>query len=392
MSVPSPGSVALLADADALALADPAPEVLAELMAAAAARRDRAYGRRLTFSPKVFLPVTNLCRNRCDYCSFRRSPGDAGEWTMTPLEIERALDGGAAAGCVEALFCLGDAADRFASYRRLLASFRQESTVEYLWWAGRAALARGLLPHTNAGLLSAAQMQRLRPVNVSLGLMLESTSARLCEPGMPHRRAPDKRPDARLRMTRQAGELGIPFTSGVLVGIGETPRECVETLLEIRELHRAHGHIQEVIVQCFQPHPDTPMRDQPEPREQAIAATVALARLILPDEVSVQVPPNLTPASLSLLVDAGINDLGGVSPVTPDYINPLHPWPHLGALAATCRALGFELRPRLPIYDAFIDRPGFLADELREAVCAARERLERAPLWAPSGHAVDATP
>ena len=234
-------------------------DVLAELMAAARKRRDGHWTRRITFSPKVFLPLTNLCRNFCDYCSFRRSPGQAGEWTMSPDEVIAALDRGRENGCVEALFCLGDQPEAvFRSYRQTLARWGHTSTVDYLYWAAERALERGLLPHTNAGVLSKDEMARLRPVNVSQGLMLENISARLCQKGMPHHRAPDKRPERRVAMTREAGELAIPFTSGLLLGIGETRLERIDTLLAIRDLHREYGHIQEVIVQNFRAVPDLP--------------------------------------------------------------------------------------------------------------------------------------
>jgi FO synthase len=344
-----------LSDDDALALAD-AEVPPSEIFAAAAAARDRAFGRVVTFSPKAFLPLTNLCRNRCDYCSFRRSPGDDGEWTMRPDEVESWLDRARAHGCGEALFCLGDTPESaFAAYRRTLAEFGQPSTVEYLRWSGERALARGLLPHTNAGLLDGAQMARLREVNVSLGLMLENVSARLCRPGMAHHRAPDKRPDKRLRMIDDAGRLRIPFTTGILVGIGETRRERVDSLLAIRRLHRAHGHIQEVIVQNFRAVDGTPMARVPEPDEATITDAVALARLILDGEVSLQAPPNLNPSSTEALLAAGVNDFGGISPVTPDYINPRHPWPHVAELAGACARAGFALKPRAPIYDRFVD-------------------------------------
>ena len=236
------------------------------LCAAARARRDRAWGTTLTFSPKVFLPITNLCRNRCDYCSFRRSPGDPGEWTMSPDEVRQWLHRAREQGCVEALFCLGDTPETgFREYRALLRSWGHERTVDYLRWAAEEALAAGLLPHTNAGILSREDMIALRPVNVSLGLMLENVSERLCENGMPHHRAPDKRPAKRIEMTREAGELRIPFTSGLLIGIGETREERVDTIVEIRRLHRRYGHIGEVIVQNFRSHPDTPMRLASEP-------------------------------------------------------------------------------------------------------------------------------
>lgn len=343
------------------------------LCAAARARRDRTWGAALTYSPKVFVPVTNLCRNRCDYCSFRRSPGDPGEWTMSPDEILSWLHRGRAQGCVEALFCLGDTPETgFREYRTLLRSWGHERTVDYLYWAAEQALDAGLLPHTNAGILSRADMTMLRRVNVSLGLMLENVSERLCEKGMPHHRAPDKRPTKRIRMTEEAGQLRIPFTSGLLIGIGETTQERVDTLVTIRELHRRYGHIGEVIVQNFRAHPGTPMRASLEPSADALAATVALARLILDDDVSVQAPPNLSPASVGALIDAGINDFGGISPVTPDYINPGHPWPYLELLEQACDEAGFQLRPRLPVYPTHLAMPGFIDTSLRPRV----ERLQ----------------
>ncbi|MCG8417584.1 MAG: 7,8-didemethyl-8-hydroxy-5-deazariboflavin synthase CofG [Proteobacteria bacterium] len=360
-----------------LAAVDPGEDrALAALMAAARARRDARWQRRITFSPKVFLPLTNLCRNFCDYCSFRRSPGQAGEWTMSPDQVITWLDRGRAQGCAEALFCLGDQPeDVFRSYRDGLADWGHASTVEYLYWAGERALERGLLPHTNAGVLSKTDMVRLKEVNVSLGLMLENTSPRLCQKGLPHHRAPDKRPERRLAMTRTAGQLAIPFTSGLLVGIGETRLERIDTLLAIRDLHRQFGHIQEVIVQNFRAQRKTPMADADEPDDREIAYSVAVARLILDDEISVQAPPNLNPAATELLLDAGINDLGGISPVTPDYINPGHPWPHLDALAAMCAKRGYQLRPRPPIYDDYVNRPGFLAERLREPTLTRRAQL-----------------
>jgi FO synthase len=355
-----------VANEDAYQLAKLDTEALCE---AARARRDRAWGKTLTFSPKVFLPVTNLCRNRCDYCSFRRSPGDPDEWTMSPKEIRAWLRRAREQGCVEALFCLGDTPETgFREYHARLRSWGHERTVDYLRWAAEEALSAGLLPHTNAGVLSREDMVALRPVNVSLGLMLENVSERLCEKGMPHHRSPDKRPAKRIKMTREAGELQIPFTSGLLIGIGETVEERVDTILAIRRLHRRYGHIGEVIVQNFRAHPDTPMGLAAEPTADALAATVALARLILDDDVSVQAPPNLSPASTRTLVDAGINDFGGISPVSPDYINPQYPWPHLDRLRRACEAKGFRLQPRLPVYPSHLDTPGFIDASLRPRV------------------------
>ncbi|KPK17893.1 MAG: hypothetical protein AMJ62_00400 [Myxococcales bacterium SG8_38] len=346
------------------------------LLAAACVRRDRAWGTTLTFSPKVFLPITNLCRNRCDYCSFRRSPGDPGEWTMSPEEIRAWLHRARDQGCIEALLCLGDTPETgFREYRELLRSWGHQRTVDYLRWAAEEALAVGLLPHTNAGILSRDDMIALRPVNVSLGLMLENVSDRLCAKGMPHHRAPDKRPARRIRMTREAGELQIPFTSGLLIGIGETIEERIDTILTIRRLHREYGHIGEVIVQNFRAHARTPMGNAPEPTSGELAQTIALARLLLDDEVSVQAPPNLNPASVPTLIRSGINDFGGISPVSPDYINPRHPWPYLDLLGEACAVEGFRLRPRLPVYPLHLDAPGFVDASLRPRIDQAQMEL-----------------
>lgn len=370
-----------LSDEEALALADAGDALAVEVRAAAAALRDRAFGRVVTYSPKVFLPLTNLCRNRCDYCSFRRSPGEPGEWTMTHAEVEEQLARARALGCGEALFCLGDTPEKaFSAYRRTLAGIGHASTVDYLHWAAEAALARGLLPHTNAGILTEAEMLRLRAVNVSLGLMLECSSPRLCEPGMPHHRAPDKRPDRRLAMIDAAGRLRIPFTTGILVGIGETRRERVESLLAIRRLHRAHGHVQEVIVQNFRAVPGVPMEHAQEPDEEEVTWSVAVARLVLDADVSLQAPPNLNPAAAEALLASGLNDFGGISPVTPDYINPRHPWPHVDRLAESCARAGFELRARAPIYDRFVERAGFLDAQLGEPTRRVRARLAEGAL------------
>jgi len=281
------------------------------------------------------------------------------------------------------LFCLGDKPEgAFSAYRRTLATIGHDSTVDYLVWSARVALEHGLLPHTNAGVLSRDDMLRLRPWNVSLGLMLENVSPRLCEKGMPHHRAPDKRPERRLRMIEEAGELRIPFTTGILIGIGETRRERVESLLAIRALHRRYGHIQEVIVQNFTPRPEIAMSEVEPQEDLEMQHAVAMARLILPLDVSLQAPPNLNPERTALLIGAGINDFGGISPVTPDYINPAHPWPHLARLAEACTKLGFRLEPRLPVYDDYLERAGFVDDPLRVHAVTARDRLREHGLFA----------
>ena len=338
--------------------------------------RDEAWGNTLTYSPKVFLPVTNLCRNRCDYCSFRRSPGDPGEHTMTREEVEADLVRARDAGCSEALLCLGDKPEKaFSAYRRTLAGFGHDGTVSYLVELCERALALGLLPHTNAGILTRDDMIALKRVNASLGLMLESASERLCEPGMPHHKAPDKRPKVRLEMLRIAGELAIPFTTGILIGIGETMDERLDALFAIRDLHEAYGHIQEVIVQSFRARPGIVMDRAPEPSDHDLAITIALARLILPSDVSVQAPPNLSPEGTALLIAAGLNDWGGISPVTPDYINHLHPWPIVSTLRSACEQAGFALAPRLCVYPGHVIRRAFIDPSLDAPIARARAEL-----------------
>jgi FO synthase len=370
---------AALSHAEATALLTDAT-CTADLLRAAGARRDRAWGRTLTFSPKVFLPVTNLCRDRCTYCTFRKDPNDPDAWTMRPDEIDVWSRRGKGVGCIEALMCLGDKPElAFPSHRALLAELGHGTTAAYVEQACRIALEAGLLPHTNAGILTRWEMARLRRVNVSLGLMLENVSPRLRGRGEVHQWAPDKDPELRLRMLREAGELRIPFTTGILIGIGETLAERVDTLLAIRDLHRAHGHVQEVIVQNFRAKPTIGRADAAEPDALDMARTVAVARLVLDDEVSVQAPPNLSPDDHALLLSAGLNDWGGISPLTPDYVNPEAPWPHVRALAATCAAHGYDLRPRLPVYDRYLADPAWLDADLRPAALGVRTELGDVP-------------
>ena len=365
---------------EAFALLDD-PACTEPLLDVAGARRDAHWGATVTYSPKVFLPVTNLCRDRCTYCTFRKDPGDPDAWTMLPEDIAAWSTRGRALGCKEALLCLGDKPEiAFREYRTTLASLGHATTAEYVERASAIALECGLLPHTNAGLLTGDEMARLRDLNVSLGLMLENVSPRLRERGQVHQWAPDKDPALRLRMLREAGELRIPFTTGLLIGIGETLAERVDTLVAIRDLHRAHGHIQEVIVQNFRAKPTIPLADAPEPDAVDLARTVAVARLLLDPEVSVQAPPNLSPDDHALLLRAGLNDWGGISPLTPDYVNPEAPWPHVAALADTCRAAGYRLTERLAIYPRYIEEPGWLAPALRPHVTAlAAEARSAAP-------------
>jgi FO synthase len=362
--MPNPADIALrkgaagelLSPDDAYALTHLGVDSLAALCEAACALRDRFHPPVLTYSPKVFLPVTNLCRDRCTYCTFRRDPADPGAWTMTPEEISDWSRRGRDVGCIEALMCLGDKPEiAFRGFKTALAAHGATSTADYVRMACEVALDEGLLPHTNAGLLSGAEMAALRPVNASMGLMLENVSPRLRDRGMPHQYAPDKDPGPRLAMIGEAGALRIPFTTGILCGIGENEAERIASLLAIRDLHAIYGHIQEVIVQNFRAKATTAMSGAPELGDDEMVRTVALARLILGGAMNLQAPPNLSPAAHVRLIRAGINDWGGISPLTMDYVNPEAPWPHVEQLRATCRAEGFALEPRLPIYPEYVD-------------------------------------
>jgi FO synthase len=356
----------------AIRLLDPSAP-LEPLLAAASSLRDRQKGKVVTYSRKVFLPLTNLCRDRCGYCTFRRDPGDPDGWVMTPEQVLAVVEAGAGLGCTEALFSLGDAPEAvFPEARLILQGLGYRRTLEYLRAACALVLARSpLFPHANAGLMGEPDLRALKPLNASLGLMLESASPRLLLPGGPHHLAVTKHPRARLHVLEMAGELRIPFTTGLLIGIGETAEERVDSLLCIRGLHGRYGHIQEVIIQNFRAKPGIPMQNHPEPTLEEMLRTTAVARLLLGPGMNLQAPPNLT-QDYGRLLDAGINDWGGVSPLTADFINPEAPWPRLAALRIATQTRGFLLRQRLPVYPEYIlDRPAFLPPELAERIRAA---------------------
>jgi len=359
-----------ISQADARQLIEIADDALPALLEVAGRLRTRHKGDTVTYSPKVFLPVTNLCRDFCSYCTFRKDPNDAGAWTMLPEEIRAWSRNGNVRGCIEALMCLGDKPELvFPSYRKTLAVLGHRTTIGYVRQACEIALDEGLLPHTNAGLMTREEMASLKPLNVSMGLMLETTSQRLRERGGPHYNAPDKDPTLRLQMIHEAGELQIPFTTGILVGIGETRVERVASLVAIRDAHSRFGHIQEIIIQNFRAKPTIRMATSPEPDTLEMARTIAVCRVLMPD-MNIQAPPNLSPYDHRLLLGAGLNDWGGISPLTRDFVNPEAPWPQVAALAQTCRGEGSTLKPRLPVYEEYLDRPGFLDTALRARACA----------------------
>jgi len=344
------------------------PEVRAPLLEAAAESKRMACGDVVTVSRNVFIPLTNLCRDRCAYCTFAKTPDSPEAKTYTLEEVASMVRGGVATGCIEALFCLGDKPEvAYRSYRELLAGQGFRSTTEYLLEGCRVGLEGGMLPHTNAGILSPEEMEALRPWNASMGLMLESTSPRLRGKGMAHQYAPDKEPAVRLRMHEQAGELRIPFTTGMLLGIGENAEERVDTLFAIRDLHDRYGHIQEAIIQPFHPKPGTRMRWASALPDEEVAAWVAMARLILGRDIQLQAPPNLSPDLLEKLLRAGVSDWGGVSPVTVDFINPEAPWPAMDALRVATEATGQRLVERLPIYPTHLKRAEFFDPKVHEA-------------------------
>ena len=369
------------ADADILALADQADlhgsdidtAVLQRLMTEAAALRDAGFGELVTYSRKVFIPLTQLCRDVCHYCTFAQTPSKLDKPYMTADEVVAIVKDAAQQGCKETLFTLGERPElRYAAARDALKDMGFASTLEYTAHVARRVLEEtGVLPHINAGTMTADEIAMLRPVSASMGIMLESASERLCGKGMPHHGSPDKVPAVRLDTMRLAGEAGVPFTSGILIGIGETRRERVESLLALRDLHRQHGHIQEVIIQNFRAKAGTLMVNAPEPSLDELLWTIAVARLVFGPSMSIQVPPNLNAGQLEPLIAAGINDWGGVSPVTPDFVNPEAPWPHLTQLASETAAAGKILQERLTIY------PNYVLDAERWLDQGLRTRLLR---------------
>jgi 7,8-didemethyl-8-hydroxy-5-deazariboflavin synthase CofG subunit len=343
---------------------------LNDLLAAATHLRARGKGTVVTFSKKVFIPLTTLCRDYCSYCTFRKDPGQPGAHLMTPDEVLALAEQGRRAGCKEALFSLGDQPERiFPEAREFLRRQGFARTLDYVAAMSELVLDRtGLLPHANPGVMDRPALERFKDSNASVGLMLETVSVRLMRDGLAHANAPDKVPALRLRTIEEAGKLSIAFTTGILIGIGETMEERIDSLLAIRALHEKYGHIQEVIVQNFRAKPEIPMANHPEPTLDDMLRTLALARLILGPQMNLQAPPNLSYADFPRLLEAGINDWGGISPVTKDFINPEAAWPQIDTLRRETRAGGFTLRERLALYPEFVHRDGFLSSRVREGV------------------------
>ena len=364
----------------------------------AAELRDQGHGQAISYSPKVFIPLTQLCRDVCHYCVFAQPPRRGQRAYLRPEEVLDIARAGAAAGCHEALFTLGDRPEaRYQVARDELRELGHASTLSYLGeMAQRVLNETGLLPHLNPGVLTRAELEALRGASASQGLMLESGAERLCRKGGPHYGSPDKRPQTRLDSIAAAGEARVPFTTGILIGIGETRRERLESLLALRELHQAHGHIQEIIVQNFRRKPGTKMRDAPEPALEELLWTVAMARLVFGPEMNLQAPPNLSPGALTAIIRAGINDWGGVSPVTPDHVNPEAAWPRLAELSAATEAADKALTPRLPIYPRYAQAPeAWLAPALRTPVLRKIDAsgFARPDDWRPgAGRAAPALP
>jgi FO synthase len=361
---------------------------LPTLLEQAATLRDCGHADRLSYSRKVFIPLTRLCRDSCSYCTFATTPSNVPTPYLAPDEVLEIARAGKAAGCKEALFTLGDKPElRYEAAREALFAMGYASTIEYLAAVCRLVFEEtALLPHANPGALTREEIDVLRPVTVSMGMMLESTAPALYEPGGAHYGSPDKMPEARLQTLRNAGEAKVPFTTGILIGIGETREQRLDDLLTIRDLHETYGHIQEIIIQNFRAKPTTRMANAPEPDLDDLLWTIACARLIFGPEMNIQAPPNLSPDVYPQLVSAGLNDWGGISPVTPDHVNPEAAWPEIDTLADRTAETGKTLVERLAVYPSYIfDASRWMTAKMATAALRASDAdgLARTEDWAP---------
>ena len=351
-----------------------------ELFSAAQNLRKKMKKNSVTFSKKAFFNIVNLCKDTCSYCTYKAEPGEEKLSLMSKRQISELLQIAKKYRCVEALFVTGEQPEqRYQEARDWLKENGFKSTAEYLIHASELALESGLFPHTNAGNLNFEEMKELKKTNVSMGIMLENVSERLTKKGMPHYLAASKRPKARLEILKNSGKLGIPMTTGILVGIGETIDEIIDSIFAIKQLHQQYGNIQEIILQNFQPKPHTIMKNEPSADERYFKTVVALSRIIMP-EMNIQIPPNLSPKSYQSFLSVGINDWGGISPLTPDFVNPEFSWPEIAKVDENSKKAGFELKCRFPIYPEFFS---FISKELRDkiAVIENEEGLVKEEYW-----------
>ena len=334
----------------------------------------------VTFSKKAFFNIVNLCKDTCSYCTYKAEPGEVKLSLMSKQQISELLVLAKKYRCVEALFVTGEQPEqRYKEARDWLKKNGFKTTSEYLIHASELALETGLFPHTNAGNLNYEEMKELKKTNVSMGVMLENVSERLTEKGMPHHLAASKRPKARLEILENSGKLGIPMTTGILVGIGETMEEIIDSLFAIKQLNDKHGNIQEVILQNFQPKQDTKMRNEPSADEKYFKLVVALSRVIMP-QMNIQIPPNLSPKSYQSFLSVGINDWGGISPLTPDFVNPEFAWPEIDKVEENSKKAGFDLKCRFPVYPEYFS---FISKELRDkmSIMENEEGLVKEEYW-----------
>tara|TARA_B100000959_G_scaffold89872_2_gene95467 strand:- start:5925 stop:7094 length:1170 start_codon:yes stop_codon:yes gene_type:complete len=351
-----------------------------ELFLTAQNIRKKFKNQTVTFSKKAFFNIINLCKDTCSYCTYKAEPGEEKLSLMSKQQITELLQLAKKYNCVEALFVTGEQPEKkYPEAREWLKENGFNSTSEYLIHASELALEIGLFPHTNAGNLNFNEMRELKKTNVSMGIMLENVSERLTEKGMPHYLAASKRPKTRLEVLENAGKLKIPMTTGILVGIGETVEEIIDSIFAIKKLHQKYGNIQEVILQNFQPKPDTIMKNVPSANENYFKKVVALSRIIMP-ETNIQIPPNLSPKSYQSFLSVGINDWGGISPLTPDFVNPEFSWPEINKVEENSKKAGFELKCRFPTYPEFFS---FISKELRDkiAVIENEEGLVKEEYW-----------
>ena len=351
-----------------------------ELFSTAQNLREKFKGKTVTFSKKAFFNIINMCKDTCTYCTYKAEPGEEKLSMMSKQEIKKILSLAKKYRCVEALFVTGERPEqKYQEAKDWLKKNGFKSTAEYLVHASEWALEEGLFPHTNAGNLTINEMKELQKTNVSMGLMLENVSERLSQKGMPHYLAASKRPKARLEVLENSGKLKIPMTTGLLVGIGETPEEILLSILAIKKLHEKYGNIQEIILQNFQPKQDTMMSDFPSAEENYFKIIVSISRIIMP-EMNIQIPPNLSPKSYQSFLSVGINDWGGVSPLTPDYVNPEFSWPEIKKIEENSKNVGFDLKCRFPIYPEFFS---FISKELRDkmSVIEDEEGLVKQEYW-----------